>query len=105
VSDSIWQRLVVPISLPEPDCQRQLYLFNCRRHGRDCPGESAWGGAARPAIIHLWRREQGLLTPEGNPDHINGDLHTLRIARRQFGTGTRVLLDRLLDEAGIAPTQ
>jgi molybdate-binding protein len=59
----------------------------------------------RPAIIHLWRREQGLLIPPGNPDHITGpgDLRALRIARRQFGTGTRVLLDRLLDEAGIAP--
>jgi molybdate-binding protein len=59
----------------------------------------------RPAIIHLWRREQGLLTPVGNPDHITGpgDLRTLRIARRQFGTGTRVLLDRVLTEAGIAP--
>ena len=59
----------------------------------------------RPAIIHLWRREQGLLTPAGNPDHISGpaDLRDLRIARRQFGAGTRVLLDRLLTEAGIAP--
>ncbi len=59
----------------------------------------------RPAIIHLWRREQGLLTPEGNPDHISGpaDLGALRIARRPFGAGTRVLLDRLLTEAGIAP--
>jgi molybdate-binding protein len=59
----------------------------------------------RPAIIHLWRREQGLLTPAGNPDHINGpaDLRALRIARRPFGAGTRVLLDRLLTEAGIAP--
>ncbi len=59
----------------------------------------------RPAIIHLWRREQGLLTPEGNPDHITGpgDLGRLRVARRQFGAGTRVLLDRLLTEAGIAP--
>ena len=59
----------------------------------------------RPAIIHLWRREQGLLTPAGNPDHISGpgDLRALRIARRPFGTGTRVLLDRLLTEAGIAP--
>ena len=59
----------------------------------------------RPALIHLWRREQGLLTPEGNPGHIGslGDLRTLRIARRQYGTGTRVLLDRLLTEAGIAP--
>lgn len=59
----------------------------------------------RPAIIHLWRREQGLLIPAGNPDHITnpGDLRALRVARRQFGTGTRVLLDRLLTDAGIAP--
>lgn len=59
----------------------------------------------RPAIIHLWRREQGLLTPEGNPGHITGpaDLRTLRIVRRPFGAGTRVLLDQLLTEAGIAP--
>ena len=32
-----------------------------------------------------------------------GDLRALRVARRQFGTGTRVLLDRLLTEAGIPP--
>jgi molybdate-binding protein len=59
----------------------------------------------QPAIIHLWRREQGLLTPEGNPGQISGpdDLRALRIARRQFGTGTRVLLDRLLTDAGIPP--
>jgi molybdate-binding protein len=61
----------------------------------------------QPVMIHLWRREQGLLTPEGNPGHITepGDLRTLRVARRQFGAGTRVLLDRLLTEAGIAPAE
>lgn len=59
----------------------------------------------QPAIIHLWRREQGLLTPEGNPGHVRGpdDLRALRVARRHFGTGTRVLLDRLLTDAGIPP--
>jgi molybdate-binding protein len=59
----------------------------------------------QPAIIHLWRREQGLLTPEGNPGHVRGpaDLRPLRVARRSFGTGTRVLLDRLLADAGIPP--
>jgi molybdate-binding protein len=56
-------------------------------------------------MIHLWRREQGWLTPAGNPDHITdpADLRVLQIARRPFGTGTRVLLDRLLTQAGIAP--
>ena len=59
----------------------------------------------QPTLIHLWRREQGLLTPEGNPAGVSGieQLRGLRVARRQFGTGTRVLLDRLLADAGIAP--
>jgi molybdate-binding protein len=59
----------------------------------------------RPALIHLWRREQGLLTPEGNPGDLTGvgELRGLRVARRQFGTGTRVLLDQLLADAGIPP--
>ena len=57
----------------------------------------------RPALIHLWRREQGLLTPAGNPARVTGvaDLRGLRVARRQFGTGTRVLLDQLLANARI----
>jgi molybdate-binding protein len=77
-----------------------------RSGGHNSPFARTLLRGRHPAIIHLWRREQGLLTPEGNPDHITdpGDLHALRIARRQYGTGTRVLLDRLLAEAGIAPT-
>jgi molybdate-binding protein len=77
-----------------------------RSGGHNSPFARALLEGRRPAVIHLWRREQGLLTPEGNPDHITapGDLRALRIARRQFGAGTRVLLDRLLAEAGIAPT-
>jgi molybdate-binding protein len=76
-----------------------------RSGGHNTPFARTLLRGRRPAIIHLWRREQGLLTPEGNPGHITGpgDLQTLRIARRQYGTGTRVLLDRLLAEAGIAP--
>jgi len=59
----------------------------------------------QPVVIHLWRREQGLLSPPGNPDRICGpaDLPLLRIARRRFGTGTRILLDRLLAQSGIPP--
>jgi molybdate-binding protein len=59
----------------------------------------------QPAIIHLWRREQGLLVPEGNPGGITsaGDLQALRVTRREYGTGTRILLDQLLTRAGITP--
>jgi molybdate-binding protein len=58
-----------------------------------------------PTLIHLWRREQGLLVAPGNPDNITGpgDLRNLRVAKREFGAGTRVLLDRLLQDAGIPP--
>jgi molybdate-binding protein len=59
----------------------------------------------QPAMIHLWRREQGLLAPAGNPAGVTAiaQLRGLRVARRQFGTGTRVLLDRLLAATGIPP--
>ena len=59
----------------------------------------------RPHLIHLWRREQGLLVPPGNPRGLASaaDLAGLRVAKRRFGTGTRVLLDRLLREAGRDP--
>ena len=76
-----------------------------RSGGHNSPFARTLLRGRRPAIIHLWRREQGWLTPAGNPDHIThpGDLRALRIARRPFGTGTRVLLDQLLTEAGIPP--
>ncbi|GAA5116153.1 substrate-binding domain-containing protein [Pseudonocardia adelaidensis] len=59
----------------------------------------------RPHLVHLWSREQGLLVPPGNPRGLAAaaDLATVRVAKRRFGTGTRVLLDRLLLEAGHDP--
>lgn len=58
-----------------------------------------------PHLLHLWRREQGLLVASGNPHRITGpaDLAGLRVAKRQTGAGTRVLLDQLLIAADIAP--
>lgn len=59
----------------------------------------------RPHLIHLWRREQGLLLPPGNPRGLTGiaQLTGLRTAARAHGTGTRVLLDRLLLAVGGDP--
>jgi molybdate-binding protein len=59
----------------------------------------------RPHLIHLWRREQGLLVPPGNPLGLRSppDLVKVRVAKRRHGTGTRVLLDRLLLTAGLDP--
>jgi len=58
-----------------------------------------------PVLVHLWRREQGLIVPAGNPQRIErvADLAAVRVARRPTGTGTRTLLDRLLLDARLDP--
>jgi len=58
----------------------------------------------RPHLVHLWRREQGLLIPPDRdaPTSIR-DMAAGRVARRAPGTGTHVLLDRLLLDAGLDP--
>lgn len=58
-----------------------------------------------PVLVHLWRREQGLLVPPGNPRGVESirDLAEVRLVRRPAGTGTRTLLDRLLLDAGLEP--
>jgi molybdate-binding protein len=60
-------------------------------------------GGEPVVLVHLWRREQGLVVPRGNPRGIAAvrDLRDLRLAWRAPGTATRLLLERLLREAGI----
>jgi len=58
-----------------------------------------------PAVVGLCRREQGLMVASGNPKSIGSvkDLASpdVTIVNRAVGTGTRLLFDRLLFEAGI----
>jgi excisionase family DNA binding protein len=58
-----------------------------------------------PAVVNFCRREQGLLLAKGNPKGIEslGDLveKDLRIVNRPLGTGTRLLFDKRLREAGV----
>lgn len=58
-----------------------------------------------PVLVHLWRREQGLIVPAGNPVglHDATALSRVRVAQRPRGTGTRTLMDRLVLESGGAP--
>ncbi|WP_051464452.1 substrate-binding domain-containing protein [Aminiphilus circumscriptus] len=57
-------------------------------------------------VLIYWRM-QGILVPRGNPKGIfsvaDFSRETVRIANRQPGAGTRVLLDALLKEKGVAP--
>ena len=57
-------------------------------------------------LLHLCKREQGLMVQPGNPKGIKGltDLarEDLRFINRQQGSGTRILLDIKLKELGLA---
>jgi molybdate-binding protein len=57
------------------------------------------------ALVHLWRREVGLVVAAGNPRGIErvDDLEELRIAWRAPGTGSRLALERLLRSARVEP--
>jgi molybdate-binding protein len=59
----------------------------------------------KPHLLRLWRREQGLIVAPGNPHGVTSaaDLASVRVAKRETGAGTRVLLDQLLNDAGIPP--
>lgn len=59
----------------------------------------------RPALVHLWRRDQGIAVAAGRASDIGGlgDLVDLRVALRPPGTGTRNLLEQLAREQGIDP--
>lgn len=56
-------------------------------------------------LIHIARRQQGILVKQGNPLSIKGieDLVRpgLRFVNRQFGSGTRILFDLMLAGQGI----
>jgi putative molybdopterin biosynthesis protein len=62
---------------------------------------------SRDAVLRFITRAQGLILARGNPRQVRAldDLagKRLTIVNRQPGSGTRLLLDRLLAEAGIAP--
>ena len=62
-----------------------------------------------PAVVNFSKREQGIIIAKGNPKGIQGiaDLGKpgLKIVNRALGTGTRLLLDRELEKAGIVGEQ
>ena len=62
-------------------------------------------GGEPAMLVHLWSREQGIVVPQGNPKGIRGvtDLAGTRLAWRPHGTGSRLLLSRLLRDAGVEP--
>jgi molybdate transport repressor ModE-like protein len=68
-----------------------------------------WIRPRQQRIIRLVLRTQGLIVPRGNPRRIATlqDLRQsgLRFVNRQAGSGTRILLDGLLQRQGVEPRQ
>jgi len=58
-------------------------------------------------LLHMCMRTQGLMVLPGNPEGIKGiedlALRGISFVNRQPGSGTRLLLDHLLSQAGIEP--
>ena len=60
--------------------------------------------AAKPVVLVEWAtRERGLIVSAGNPKKIStvGHLNGHRIVPRQIQAGSQILLNHLLDEAGV----
>ena len=62
----------------------------------------------RDALLRFAEREQGLLVPQGNPKRLRSfaDIAArhVRFVNRQRGSGTRLLIDQLLQQADIDPS-
>jgi molybdate-binding protein len=82
-----------------------VHLFDVASGAYNDPFVRRLLGNEPVVLIHLWRRDQGLVLPRGNPRGVAGvsDLAGLRVAWRSPGAATRLLLERLLHEAGIEP--
>ena len=65
-----------------------------------------WLDPQQHCLIHLAVRHQGLFVAPGNPLRIESlaDLtrHDVRFVNRQIGSGTRMLLELMLEEAGVS---
>lgn len=66
-----------------------------------------WLRARAHRLIRFVDREQGLILPRGNPAHIRNlrdvAARGLRFVNRQKGSGTRLIVDQMLQDAGIDP--
>jgi molybdate transport repressor ModE-like protein len=66
-----------------------------------------WLDPQQHRLVHIARREQGLMVARDNPLGVKGlaDLARagVRCVNRQVGSGTRMLLEMMLQDAGIGP--
>ena len=77
------------------------------RNARDLAPFRRWLNPRRDRLIRFVDREQGLILPRGNPARVRNfkDIarKRLRFVNRQMGSGTRLLIDRIVAEEGLRP--
>ena len=64
-----------------------------------------WLRVRRDSLVRFVDRDQGLILPRGNPERVKSLRHVaernLRFVNRQRGSGTRLLIDRMIAEENI----
>jgi molybdate-binding protein len=82
-----------------------LHLFDTASGRWNDPFARGALGGEQVQLVHLWRRELGLVVARDNPHDVKGvaDLEGRRIAWRPPGTGSRLLLERLMLAAECEP--
>jgi putative molybdopterin biosynthesis protein len=77
------------------------------RHARDVAPFRRWLSPRRDRLIRFVDREQGLILPRGNPTRVHSFADIvrkgLRFVNRQAGSGTRLLIDRIMVEHDLRP--
>ncbi len=85
------------------------HLFDPESEDYNLPYLPKYLGSSEIIVINLTYREQGFILPKGNPLNIKdfSDLAAkkVRFINRNFGSGTRLLLDYHLSQRGIKPDE
>jgi putative molybdopterin biosynthesis protein len=81
--------------------------FHVAQGAHDVAPFRRWLNLRRDRLIRFVDREQGLILPRGNPARVRSFKDVarkqLRFVNRQAGSGTRLLIDRILAEEGLRP--
>jgi putative molybdopterin biosynthesis protein len=81
------------------------HIYDDRENVYNIPVIERYLAGENVILLHIAKRQQGLVVQKGNPKGIAGiedvGREDIKFINRQFGSGTRILIDLLLREKGI----
>ena len=84
------------------------HLYDPQTNRYNTPFLGKYLQGMKSVLVHLFRREIGIVSAPGNPKGIRGfeDItgRGIRFVNRQAGSGTRILLDHHIGRLGISPS-